>query len=206
MRRSKDTGDSAEPRRRLLKTVAAGGGALGLGALPGKWAKPMVASVILPAHAQTSGCIGTLANCPDGYLHTYNDSGPLTQGTVTLTGNFPPGITYTNGSLDGGKYTNTSSNVNCPSPCNLPGKKYIGFTASFGNQRKYYGINGTFRCGGADIADFHYFVTGTRSGSAADVATYTGSYSVGITACEYLDLGTTNMRQPLPGQRFRFGG
>ena len=46
----------AENRRKLLKTVAAGGGAIIAGkSLPENWARPAVDSVMLPAHAQTSG-------------------------------------------------------------------------------------------------------------------------------------------------------
>ncbi len=42
-------------RRRLLKSVVAGGGVLATGRLlPENWARPVVQSVMLPAHAQTS--------------------------------------------------------------------------------------------------------------------------------------------------------
>ncbi|MDZ7839257.1 MAG: hypothetical protein U5R46_00320 [Gammaproteobacteria bacterium] len=42
-------------RRRLLKSVVAGGGVLATGKLlPENWARPVVQSVVLPAHAQTS--------------------------------------------------------------------------------------------------------------------------------------------------------
>ena len=40
-----------EGRRRLFKTIALGGGAVGLA----KWSKPIVSSIILPAHAQATG-------------------------------------------------------------------------------------------------------------------------------------------------------
>ena len=46
---------SSESRRKLLKTIAAGSGAVIAGkSLPEDWTKPIVNSVILPAHAQTS--------------------------------------------------------------------------------------------------------------------------------------------------------
>ena len=46
---------SAAARRRILKTLLAGGGVIaGAKALPEKWAKPVVESVVLPAHAQGS--------------------------------------------------------------------------------------------------------------------------------------------------------
>ncbi len=47
---------TAENRRNLLKTIAAGSGAIITGkALPDSWARPVIDSVLLPAHAQTSG-------------------------------------------------------------------------------------------------------------------------------------------------------
>lgn len=50
-----DKNKTAENRRKLLKTVAAGGGAIIAGkTLPENWARPAVESVVLPAHARTS--------------------------------------------------------------------------------------------------------------------------------------------------------
>lgn len=46
---------AAAPRRGALKRLAAGGAAAGiLAALPSRWTRPVVESVMLPAHAQTS--------------------------------------------------------------------------------------------------------------------------------------------------------
>ena len=46
---------SSESRRKLLKSIAAGSGAIVAGKnLPDNWARPVVDSVMLPAHAQTS--------------------------------------------------------------------------------------------------------------------------------------------------------
>jgi hypothetical protein len=46
---------SDKSRRKLLKSIAAGSGAVIAGkSLPESWSKPVVDSVILPAHAQTS--------------------------------------------------------------------------------------------------------------------------------------------------------
>lgn len=58
-RDDKNTNDINDPvknqdRRTTLKTLLAGGGVLSLAALPSRWAKPVVDSVMLPAHAQTS--------------------------------------------------------------------------------------------------------------------------------------------------------
>ena len=50
-----DSKKNTENRRKLLKSVAAGGGAIIAGrTLPEKWSKPAVDAVLLPAHAQTS--------------------------------------------------------------------------------------------------------------------------------------------------------
>jgi hypothetical protein len=46
---------SSESRRKLLKSIAAGSGAIVAGkSLPESWSRPVVDSVLLPAHAQTS--------------------------------------------------------------------------------------------------------------------------------------------------------
>ena len=48
--------NAPEGRRRLLKALAVGGGAVVVGAsLPAAWTKPVIESVVLPAHAQASG-------------------------------------------------------------------------------------------------------------------------------------------------------
>lgn len=50
----KNPGASDNPRRSTLKTLLVGGGTLTLGALPSQWTKPVVDSVMLPVHAQTT--------------------------------------------------------------------------------------------------------------------------------------------------------
>lgn len=49
--------DNQDPsRRKLLKSIIAGGGAaMTAGFVPETWTRPVVESVLLPAHAQTSG-------------------------------------------------------------------------------------------------------------------------------------------------------
>jgi len=57
-----DKNKTAENRRKLLKTVAAGGGAIIAGrTLPEKWGRPVVDSVMLPAHAQASAAFAGAA-------------------------------------------------------------------------------------------------------------------------------------------------
>lgn len=53
----KDNHEQKSSRRKLLKTLAAGGGVfVGTKAIPEKWTTPVVDSVLMPAHAQLSGC------------------------------------------------------------------------------------------------------------------------------------------------------
>ena len=50
-----------EKRRKLLKSIAIGSGAVIAGkTLPENWSKPVVDAVMLPAHAQTSVCTITM--------------------------------------------------------------------------------------------------------------------------------------------------
>jgi len=56
--------NSDESRRKILKSIAAGSGAIVAGkTLPENWARPVVDSVILPSHAQTS-CPGLVNSVP----------------------------------------------------------------------------------------------------------------------------------------------
>ncbi|MCK5360157.1 MAG: hypothetical protein KAJ95_05990 [Gammaproteobacteria bacterium] len=54
--KKQDLTRSKQSRRKMLKSMAAGSGAVIAGkSVPDQWAKPMVDSVLLPVHAQTSG-------------------------------------------------------------------------------------------------------------------------------------------------------
>ena len=86
-----------EARRKLLKALVAGGGAVAVGkSLPESWMKPVIDSVTLPVHAQASGItyFGSISNggnsgagdalCIDHdggtqydatYINTYMDAG-----------------------------------------------------------------------------------------------------------------------------------
>ncbi|MGA8262579.1 MAG: hypothetical protein WB783_20395 [Arenicellales bacterium] len=56
-----DSGSQSN-RRRLLKSLAAGSVLSTAKGVPGSWTRPVIESVVLPAHAQTSGCAIT-ARC-----------------------------------------------------------------------------------------------------------------------------------------------
>ena len=65
---------SSDSRRKLLKSIAAGSGAIVAGkSLPESWSKPVVDSVMLPAHAQTSPA------------EPAPPTGPLAVASVTIT-------------------------------------------------------------------------------------------------------------------------
>jgi len=102
----------ANARRRLMKAIAVAGGAVGAGRLiPQTWQHPVVASVMLPAHA-----ISTNDNCADFSITapydldlnessgSLNGNGNFT-GTISLGGdfaasqstNFGPGCSPDNG-------------------------------------------------------------------------------------------------------------
>lgn len=53
-------------RREALQALAAAGGALGAAFLPARWGRPLIEAGVLPAHAQSSNCLGpfTLTGCP----------------------------------------------------------------------------------------------------------------------------------------------
>jgi hypothetical protein len=42
-------------RRKLLERVALGGAAISVTLLPSRWVKPVVETIVVPAHAQVSG-------------------------------------------------------------------------------------------------------------------------------------------------------
>ena len=55
---------SSENRRKLLKSIATGSGAVIAGrSLPESWSRPVVDSVLLPSHAQTSGVCSVSQGC-----------------------------------------------------------------------------------------------------------------------------------------------
>jgi len=87
-------------RRRLVRSLAAGGGALSATALlPNSWTKPVVNTVILPAHAQLSGlpqsmtfAFANLAPSASGAVFACSAAGPEMNGaTITLAQPVTPG-------------------------------------------------------------------------------------------------------------------
>lgn len=123
---------SNDSRRKLLKSIAASSGAVVAGkSLPESWTKPIVDSVLLPAHAATSGDLVFFAditnNAPVGSI----SSAFL---CVTVTGNNYIGqvaITYTEGPIGGitAIYTNPSTPLGTQSimtgTCDIPGGAFI---------------------------------------------------------------------------------
>lgn len=115
-----DTGRSpgrSRSRRRLLRAIGGGGLTLGV-VVASKWHEPVVKSVVLPAHAQTSGvgCVVTLeiavgAEASSTYAVTTGITGPASTtltGSSTFSGSafLEPG-TYFPGFIVTGTATNT---------------------------------------------------------------------------------------------------
>lgn len=75
-------------RRKALKTMVAGGGAATTAAmLPEKWAKPIVDSIALPAHARTSFFFNTCQVTNWQAFDTNNtpaNQGPFNEGATTI--------------------------------------------------------------------------------------------------------------------------
>ena len=64
---------SSESRRKLLKSIAAGSGVIVAGkSLPESWSRPVVDSVMLPAHAQTSPTPPPTPPAINGVFQNYN--------------------------------------------------------------------------------------------------------------------------------------
>lgn len=203
----KNGDDSTEPRRRLLKTVAAGGTALGLTALPGKWAKPIVASVVLPAHAQTSPEDGECCDLelverdtePTTALAKYSFTSipgigtEVSDGTTFLDGTASDTLLI--GSFDG-----------CPPGCGDDGNKYVAATLGFdGDGEKYLRFENVARCDGDIVFRKYYEFNGTRSGADGTTITYTGDGTYQVESCEDVDLGALRRDARSLRERFRFG-
>lgn len=72
-------------RRRLLRTLAGSGIAIGAAAtLPQKWVRPVVDAVVVPLHAQTSPPIVNPLSLVGTWSGTWNDTIQGTSGTATM--------------------------------------------------------------------------------------------------------------------------
>lgn len=89
-------------RRQLLKTLMAGGGAVTVGRLvPRQWKRPVVASVMLPAHAQaTANCDEFDFSGPDFRILTQDPPGTLV-GSAPISGTISGGTFSASGSFAG---------------------------------------------------------------------------------------------------------
>jgi len=159
-------------RRKLLKAVMVGGGAITASKLmPEQWTRPVVASVMLPAHALTTN--DTRLNCVSGPFGF-----PISQ-TLTVLGATLTNSEF-NGTNSGGTFTITAAADNGGTPC--VGSRVI----------TYIGVpvgpfNGTLNlyCNGS-LAGY-CSATGNAT-AAGSFVTLTGSAY--CTACTYL-IGTT---------------
>lgn len=86
-KRQKETMEAGSPsrgksRRKLLTAMMTGGAVAGAAGLPKKWTSPVVDSVLLPAHAQTSGDLSD----PCQLNVEVTGAGDSAQVTVTVSG------------------------------------------------------------------------------------------------------------------------
>ncbi len=82
-------------RRKLLKSIATGSGAIVAGkSLPESWSNPVVDSIVLPAHAQTSGNSGGSENFTNPGKKTFTVPDGTTQVTITAYGAEGGGLAF----------------------------------------------------------------------------------------------------------------
>ncbi len=87
---------SNESRRKLLKSIAAGSGAVVAGkSLPESWSKPVVDAVLLPAHAATTGVTAI-------YEYDYSRQNENSRGCIQISGNTAQVNLTHGGNFDGG--------------------------------------------------------------------------------------------------------
>lgn len=83
--------NSSESRRKILKSIAAGSGVIVAGkSLPESWSRPVVDSVILPTHAQTSGgaSSSSITLTSNGTITNVNTMAPATDTLVAEKNSF----------------------------------------------------------------------------------------------------------------------
>jgi hypothetical protein len=83
---SEGSDQKSQSRRTLLKHLAAGGGSIGaVAALPDRWIKPAVDSVIVPLFAQTSPAMVNPIALAGTWSGSWNDTIQGAGGTATMT-------------------------------------------------------------------------------------------------------------------------
>ncbi|GMR05679.1 MAG: hypothetical protein BMS9Abin25_0254 [Gammaproteobacteria bacterium] len=107
MSEDKETKSTSNSRRKALKAIGVGG--VLAGTIPGSWTKPIVKSVVLPAHAQTSAPVA----CGSGSCTTPGMSVNILSAVVTGGGDlFVLGDAQIPGGASG-CFPNNSTSVAC---------------------------------------------------------------------------------------------
>lgn len=174
-----------DSRRAVLKSMVVGGGAAGaFSGLPTSWKKPMVASVMLPAHAQTTQVTGSLENCESG---TIGGSGPFYYVyTLTVSGTTVYNAYYMSGTINGGVFSasggGTSTQLCRDGDNSIYGATVTGSVGGTGTSSDGYrrcdGIqvsewSGTGPVGNYDGSIFTFEVTEGTYEYCPDLITYT---------------------------------
>lgn len=167
---------SRNGRRAMLKSMVVGGGAAGaFSGLPTSWKKPMVASVMLPAHAQTSppSSTGSLSDCSSDTIGSSGISFGYTY-TFTVSGTNVYNAYYKDGTIDGDVFSVSGGGPSydlCKDGDNsIYGSTITGSVGGTGTISNGYRL-----CDGIQVAEF----SGTGPVSAIDSGTFTFSVDNG---------------------------
>jgi len=176
MSNSNNETPASESRRKLLKSLAAGGGvATTLVALPERWTRPVVDAVLIPAHAQTS-----IACNPSDLVEQIL---PIIGATLTTT------ATTVTGPITVPRTDNTFSGSGevaavCPGgsePGTLFVTEFSGTIAA--NTSATANITGYLVCGGVTVCTLSYVLTGGFTAGADPDATYSMAGNLTQSCC-----------------------
>jgi len=188
-----------DSKRKLLKSAAVGGGAVSLTALPKKWTHPIVASVVLPAHAEQSGTgsLGSIGNCPTENTYIGKETGQTTTCVATAT---PRSITQS--------MTQTYGTCLDGSPLSMS----MTMMYNLGSGKLTENMSWDKYCGPTHIAEGLYKLQATYSGTGTCGGTasknYTGNYQVSKYFCTLLapEIDSKNLKAAISKGKAKLKG
>lgn len=136
-------------RRRLLKALATTGGAMATGSavLPAKWVSPVVNSIMLPAHAQTSLVVG---NFGPAELRLSRRESPSVLDLVVPRAEARPALSATVGNITFSAYWMVGES----------GANICGTAVNFNNATPTVTLSGTVGRSGDSLGNFQQEVNG----------------------------------------------